>query len=96
MRRADVPPEETAGGVWSAPGFRLWSRWPPHGEPVADRRGASIRARAHLPAGGLAVLPAGATHWVYADEDTILQVNGMGPFDIKYVNPKDDPQRKSQ
>jgi quercetin dioxygenase-like cupin family protein len=58
---------------------------------TADR----AKARA-LPAGGLAVLPAGATHWVYADEDTILQVNGMGPFDIKYVNPKDDPQRKSQ
>jgi len=43
---------------------------------------------------GLTVLPAGTVHYLYAEEDTILQVNGMGPFDIKYVNPKDDPQKK--
>ena len=28
----------------------------------------------------------------YADEETIFQINGMGPFDINYINPKDDPR----
>jgi hypothetical protein len=49
-----------------------------------------------LPARGVVVLPPGTIHSVYAETDTILQVNGMGPFDIKYVNQKDDPRAKSQ
>ena len=26
--------------------------------------------------------------------ETVLQVNGMGPFDVVYIDPKDDPLKK--
>ena len=28
-----------------------------------------------------------------ADGETIVQINGMGPFDVTYVDPKDDPRK---
>lgn len=31
-------------------------------------------------------------HWVHAPAAATLQVSGMGPFAITYVNPKDDPR----
>lgn len=37
-------------------------------------------------------LPAGMPHYAMADGETIVQINGVGPFDVKYVNPKDDPR----
>lgn len=26
--------------------------------------------------------------------ETVLQVNGMGPFDVVYIDPKDDPRKR--
>ena len=47
-----------------------------------------------LPAGGFHYLPAKEHHFAYSKGRTVIQVNGMGPFDITYVNPADDPQKK--
>lgn len=47
-----------------------------------------------LPAGGFHHLPAKAHHYAYSKGRTIVQVSGMGPFDINYLNPADDPQKK--
>jgi hypothetical protein len=33
-------------------------------------------------------------HFVMAKGETIIQVHGMGPFGIHYVNPADDPRKK--
>jgi hypothetical protein len=33
-------------------------------------------------------------HWVHAPVATIVQVSGRGPFQITYVDPKNDPRRK--
>jgi len=33
-------------------------------------------------------------HWVHAPAAATVQVSGMGPFQITYVDPKDDPRRK--
>jgi anti-sigma factor ChrR (cupin superfamily) len=30
-------------------------------------------------------------HFAWATGETVIQVSGIGPFDITYVNPKDDP-----
>jgi len=30
-------------------------------------------------------------HYAWATGETIIQVTGMGPFDVIYVDPKDDP-----
>ena len=47
-----------------------------------------------LPAGGFHYLPAKAHHYAYSKARTIVQVSGAGPFDINYLNPADDPQKK--
>jgi quercetin dioxygenase-like cupin family protein len=47
-----------------------------------------------LPAGSFVHLPAGTAHYAWTDADTVVQINGIGPFDVKYVDPKDDPRNK--
>ena len=47
-----------------------------------------------LTPGGYMRLPAGVHHYAVAKEDTVIQVHGQGPFDINYLNPKDDPRKQ--
>jgi quercetin dioxygenase-like cupin family protein len=47
-----------------------------------------------LTAGSFVHLPAGMPHFATAVGETIVQINGMGPFDVIYINPKDDPRKK--
>jgi hypothetical protein len=35
-------------------------------------------------------------HFAFADEDTVIQLDSMGPWSLTYVNPKDDPRNKGQ
>ncbi|MFO0843289.1 MAG: DUF4437 domain-containing protein [Gemmataceae bacterium] len=46
-----------------------------------------------LPAGSYARTPAGMKHFGYVKGETILQLNGTGPWAIDYVNPADDPRK---
>jgi quercetin dioxygenase-like cupin family protein len=39
-------------------------------------------------------LPAGMPHYAWVEGETIVQINGVGPFDVVYVDPKDDPRNK--
>ncbi len=48
-----------------------------------------------LPAGSFFAMSPGMQHYVYADEETVLQLNSTGPWGLTYVNEKDDP-RKTQ
>jgi quercetin dioxygenase-like cupin family protein len=47
-----------------------------------------------LPAGSFVHLPAGMPHYAVAHGEVIVQINGIGPFDVKYVEPKDDPRNQ--
>ena len=47
-----------------------------------------------LPATSFVHLPAGMPHYAQAEGETIVQINGVGPFDVIYVDPKDDPRKK--
>jgi quercetin dioxygenase-like cupin family protein len=47
-----------------------------------------------LPPGSFVHLPAGMPHFATAVGETIVQINGMGPFDVNYFDPKDDPRKK--
>ncbi len=47
-----------------------------------------------LPAGSYAMLPAKSNHFAFFKEETIIQANSMGPWDITYLNPADDPRKK--
>jgi hypothetical protein len=33
-------------------------------------------------------------HYAAAEVETVVQINGTGPFDVTYVDPKDDPRKK--
>ena len=44
--------------------------------------------------GGLVIMPAKMNHFVWTKEETIAQINVMGPWTVTYVNPADDPRKK--
>lgn len=48
-----------------------------------------------LPAGSFARMKTGTQHHVRVEKETILQLNGIGPWGITYVNPTDDPRHKN-
>lgn len=47
-----------------------------------------------LPAGGFHALPAKAHHYAFTKGRAVVQIAGNGPFDITFVKPEDDPQKK--
>ena len=59
-----------------------------HGEKV-DRASLNF-----LPPGSFIHLPAGMPHYAVADVESVVQINGVGPFDVIYVDPQDDPRKK--
>ena len=78
---------------------------PPHTHPKTERvtvvsgtlkiaMGDQLeRSKAYtLPAGGFGFWPAGMKHAAWAEGETLLQVHGIGPWAINYLNPADDPR----
>jgi quercetin dioxygenase-like cupin family protein len=48
-----------------------------------------------LPVGGFASIPPNHPHYAWAGkEETVVQVLGVGPSDLRFVNPADDPRQK--
>jgi len=48
-----------------------------------------------LPAGGFVSVPPKHPHYAWAGkEETVVQVHGVGPTDLTFVNPADDPRKK--
>ena len=47
-----------------------------------------------LTSGGFFTAKAGMQHYAWASSPAVIQVHGMGPFSITYVNPADDPRNK--
>ncbi len=45
-----------------------------------------------LPQGSYALLPAKGNHFAYFKEETVIQLNNVGPWTITYANPADDPR----
>lgn len=45
-----------------------------------------------LPVGGFAVMQIGTRHFAFTKEESTIQLHGVGPWGITYVNPKDDPR----
>jgi quercetin dioxygenase-like cupin family protein len=45
-----------------------------------------------LPPASFIHLPAGMPRYAIADGETVVQINGTGPFDVQYIDPKDDPR----
>lgn len=47
-----------------------------------------------LPPGSFVRIPTGEAHYAWTEEETVVQINAMGPFGVEYVNPEDDPRKK--
>jgi hypothetical protein len=45
-----------------------------------------------LPTGSFGYWPAGMKHAGWSEGDTVIQLHGVGPWQINYVNPADDPR----
>ena len=56
------------------------------GEMFDTKKGKS------LPRGTYGTWPAGMKHYVWVEGETVVQFHGDGPWEIKYLNPADDPR----
>jgi hypothetical protein len=45
-----------------------------------------------LPAGSFFPMPAGMKHFAWTTGETVVQLNGIGPQSINYLNPEDVPR----
>lgn len=84
-------------------GYRIGTHWHPTTENVTVMSGTVTMnmgekddpaTRQDVAAGGYVVLPAEMRHTFIAKTATTIQVHGMGPFAITYVNAADDPRNK--
>lgn len=39
-------------------------------------------------------MPPGAPVFGYTEEETVIQLHGTGPWDIEYLDPRDDPRKR--
>jgi len=87
--------------LWLPDGFKI----PPHRHPKVEHvtvisgtfnigMGEKFdqAATREMPAGTFGFWAAGMRHFVWAKGDTVVQLHGMGPWGITYVNPSDDPR----
>ena len=44
--------------------------------------------------GSVAIMPPGAPMFGYTKEETVIQLHGIGPWGISYIDPADDPRKK--
>ena len=47
-----------------------------------------------LSVGSVAIMPPKTNHFAWTKEETIVQVHGVGPWGITYVDPTEDPRKK--
>lgn len=83
--------------------YRIPAHWHPADEHVTVISGTfhmgmgdkldTAKGKA-LGVGSFAVMPTKTHHYAWTNEETIIQLHGMGPWGINYVNPADDPRKK--
>jgi quercetin dioxygenase-like cupin family protein len=85
-------------------GYKIAPHWHPTDEHLTILGGtvalgmgdkADPAAMKELSAGGFAQMPAEMRHYLTAKTDATVQVHGLGPFVLNYVNPADDPRKLS-
>ena len=55
-----------------------------------------VKSAHALKPGGYHYLPAKAHHYAFTKSATVIQIHGEGPFDIVWVDEKDDPQKMAR
>ena len=85
-------------------GYKVPAHWHPTDENVTVLKGTLRVGKGEkfepstlqdLPAGSFMRMPKTMRHYAQAKGETILQLHGIGPFEIHYVNPGDDPRKKA-
>jgi hypothetical protein len=83
-------------------GYKIAPHWHPTDENVTVISGTFALGMGEkfdetkmkdLPAGGYAQLPAEMPHYAMAKTAAVVQVHGVGPFVLNYVNPADNPAK---
>jgi ketosteroid isomerase-like protein len=86
-------------------GYRIPTHWHPTDENVTVLSGtvalgmgetSNQSAMKDLSAGGYTAIPADMRHSFMAKTAATIQVNGVGPFAVNYVNPADDPRQQKK
>ncbi len=84
-------------------GYKIMPHWHPTDEHVTVVSGTfalgmgekwDAAALKDLSVGGYALMPADMRHFAQAKTEATVQVHGMGPFALTYVNPADDPSKR--
>jgi hypothetical protein len=84
-------------------GYKVPAHWHPTDENVTVIEGTLLIGTGDkfdmskletVPVGGFMRMPKEMKHFAATKGATILQVHGIGPFEINYVNPADDPRKK--
>lgn len=85
------------------PGYKISPHWHPHRENVTVISGNlkvgmgdkfDESKMTTFPAGSFAFMDPDMHHSVMANGEVVVQVHGMSPLQINYVNPSDDPSKK--
>jgi hypothetical protein len=89
--------------LWLPAGFKIAAHWHPADEHVTVISGTFLMGLGDtfeteklnpLTTGSFAVMAAKTRHFAMAREETVVQLHGIGPWGINYVNPADDPRKK--
>jgi quercetin dioxygenase-like cupin family protein len=84
-------------------GYKVPPHWHPSDENVTVLKGVLLIGTGEkldaakteeVPTGSFMRMPRTMRHFAVAKGETILQLHGVGPFEITYVNPADDPRKK--
>ncbi len=91
--------------IKSPDGFRIPPHWHPQDENLTVLSGTfrlgtgekwDDAALRDLEPGVFLLIPREMRHFAGSRGETIIQLHGMGPFQINWVNPADDPNRQKQ
>jgi quercetin dioxygenase-like cupin family protein len=91
--------------LWMPNGYTI----PPHFHPADEHvtvvegtflvgMGGTLDASKFTPlaVGSFGMLPPGMQHYARAKGTTVIQLHGIGPWSLTYVNPSDDPRPKNK
>lgn len=86
-------------------GYKIPPHWHPADENVTVLQGTLLVGKGEkfdpatmeeLSPSSFVCMPKAMRHFAMSKGETIIQVHGIGPFDVNYVNPADDPRKKER
>lgn len=89
--------------LWFPSDYKIGAHWHPADEHVTVISGTFLMGLGDkfdegklqpLGTGSFAVMATGIRHFAATTKETVIQLHGMGPWGINYVNPSDDPRKK--